>query len=409
MKAKDYIAINVYWFGLAFLWNALHPIVLPALLVRYVPGNLKNTALGAMIFVGLFLAMVIQPIAGALSDQTRTRWGKRRPWMLIGTLGSLVFLLLMALSGSLWMLVAGYLLLQLASNAAHGPAQGLIPDLVPAEHRGLASGVKNLFDMGGLVVTSLVAGQLMQDDNPGLAFGWIMAVLAVSTLITLLGAPEKQLTTGSSGDNRHNDLRHIFRIGIGSYPAYRQLLFSRFMVLLGIYIVQSFAQYYIQDWLNIPDAAAVTGNLMAAIGIALTLLVFPAGWLSDRIGRKRLNVAAGGLAAVGLALLVFANHVTALYLFGAIIGIATGTFLSVNWAFATDLIPGDQAGKYLGLSNLATAGAGATSRLAGPLIDGLNAILPGRFIGYPSVFLLAAACTLTGTVLLSRISENKEN
>ena len=92
MKAKDYIAINVYWFGLAFLWNALHPIVLPALLLRYVPEALKNTYLGGMTFVGLVLAMLIQPIAGALSDSTRSHWGRRRPWMLTGTLFSLVFL-----------------------------------------------------------------------------------------------------------------------------------------------------------------------------------------------------------------------------------------------------------------------------------------------------------------------------
>ena len=407
MKAKDYIAINVYWFGLAFLWNALHPIVLPALLLRYVPEALKNTYLGGMTFVGLVLAMLIQPIAGALSDSTRSHWGRRRPWMLTGTLFSLVFLVLMAMAGQLWGLVAGYLLLQLASNAAHGPAQGLIPDLVPAEHRGLASGVKNLFDMGGLVVTSLVAGQLMQDENPTLAFSAIAVVLAVSAGMTLLGTREKTYIQASESSKPRSDLRTLFRVGLQQYPRYRKLLFSRFMILLGIYIVQSFAQYYIWDWLGIPDAAAVTGNLMATIGLTLTLLVFPAGWISDRIGRMRLNIAGGGLAAFGLALLVFAQSVTALYICGAIIGIATGTFLSVNWALATDLIPQDEAGKYLGLSNLATAGAGAASRLAGPIIDGLNAVITGSYIGYPAVFLLAVCCTLAGTILLSRITADE--
>jgi Na+/melibiose symporter-like transporter len=403
MKTKDYIAINVYWFGLAFLWNALHPIVLPALLLRYVPETLKNTYLGGMTFVGLVLAMLIQPLAGGLSDSTRTRWGSRRPWMLFGTLFSLVFLAFMAVAGGLWGLVAGYLFLQLASNAAHGPAQGLIPDLVPAEHRGLASGVKNLFDMGGLVVTSLIAGQLMHDDNPILAFTVVAGVLATSTAITLLATREKSVSPASSDNKSREDLNSLFQIGLKRYPRYRRLLVSRFMILLGVYIVQSFAQYYIRDWLGIPDAVAVTGNLMATIGVTLTLLVFPAGWLSDRIGRLRLNIAGGGLAALGLALLVFAKSVSALYVFGAVIGIATGTFLSVNWALATDLIPRDEAGKYLGLSNLATAGAGATSRLAGPLIDGVNAVMAGQYLGYPVVFLLAAFCTLAGTLLLARI------
>jgi Na+/melibiose symporter-like transporter len=409
MKTKDYIAINVYWFGLAFLWNALHPIVLPALLLRYVPETLKNTYLGGMTFVGLVLAMLIQPLAGGLSDSTHTRWGRRRPWMLFGTLCSLVFLALMVVVGGLWGLVAGYLLLQLASNAAHGPAQGLIPDLVPAERRGLASGVKNLFDMGGLVVTSLIAGQLMHDDNPTLAFAVIAGVLAVSTGLTLMGTRENLTAPAISPSQPGSSLRTLFQVGLQQYPEYRQLLVSRYMILLGIYVVQSFAQYYIRDWLGITDAVSVTGNLMATIGVTLTLLVFPAGWLSDRVGRKPLNVAGGALAALGLALLVLAKNVTALYIFGAVIGIATGTFLSVNWALATDLIPRDEGGKYLGLSNLSTAGAGATSRLAGPLIDGVNALLAGRYLGYPVVFLLAAVCTLAGTILLSRIEVGSVN
>jgi MFS family permease len=86
-----------------------------------------------------------------------------------------------------------------------------------------------------------------------------------------------------------------------------------------------------------------------------------------------------------------------------IIGMATGIFVSVNWALATDLTPQKEAGKYLGLSNLATAGSGAASRLAGPLIDGLNALRPGAYLGYPALFLLASASTLLGTLLMLRI------
>jgi Na+/melibiose symporter-like transporter len=102
-----------------------------------------------MTFVGLILAMIVQPLSGALSDRTRARWGRRRPWIAAGTLVDLLCLAIMALAGGYWALLVGYLLLQTSSNTAHGPAQGLIPDLVPAERRGLASGLKNLFDMAG--------------------------------------------------------------------------------------------------------------------------------------------------------------------------------------------------------------------------------------------------------------------
>jgi Na+/melibiose symporter-like transporter len=411
MKSKYYVTINVYWFGLAFLWQGLHPIVLPALLRGFVPETLKNTYLGGMTFAGLVLAMAIQPLAGALSDRTRSRWGRRRPWILAGTVASLLFLVVMALAGSFWGVLVAYLLLQLASNTAHGPAQGLIPDLVPRDRRGLASGLKNLFDMGGLVVTSLVAGQLMSDDNAVLALAVIGVVLAASALVTLLGSPERptvdeptsrpRVEPGEARDATSGASPVASVVAaLRQYPAYTQLLLSRFLILLGVYAVQAFAQYFIEDRLGLADPEAVTGNLMAAIGLALTLLVFPAGWLSDRIGRMRLNILAGALAAFGLFLLVFARDVFSLYIFGAIIGMATGIFLSVNWALAIDLIPEEEAGKFLGLSNLATAGASAASRLGGPLIDGVNALRPGAFWGYPTLFLLASASTLVGTFLM---------
>jgi MFS family permease len=406
MKNRHYVTMNVYWFGLAFVWNALHPIVLPALLLGFVPEALKNTYLGGMTFAGLILAMIIQPLAGAFSDGTQSRWGRRRPWMVAGTLASLGILAGMAVADGFWTLLLTYVFLQAASNMAHGPAQGLIPDLVPSGRRGVASGFKNLFDMGGLIVTSLVAGRLMGQENPTLAFILIGVVLAVSALVTLLDTPEKP-TSATNATRMSNRLgwRDHLDVDLRRYPDYSRLIVSRFLILLGIYAVQSFAQYFIQDRLAVTNAPEVTGNLMATIGVALTLLVFPAGWLSDKVGRRRLNIGSGLLAGVGIFLLIFVTDVRSLYLVGAVIGMATGIFVSVNWALATDLIPAEKAGLYLGLSNLATAGAAAVSRLAGPLIDGLNALRPGAYLGYPAMFILASASALLGALLMFRIRQ----
>jgi Na+/melibiose symporter-like transporter len=400
MKKRGFIAINVYWFGLAFLWNGIHPIILPALLLSFVPETLKNTYLGALTFIGLILAILIQPLSGALSDRWHSRWGRRRPWILLGTTFSLFCLIGMALSSSLFGIIITYLLLQTASNMAHGPAQGLIPDLIPSEKRGLASGIKNLFDMGGLVVTSLIAGQLMGADNPTLALMIIGAVLAISTFLTLFGTPEKSKQEIQSSSPLYLKLRDTLKVSLVDHPQYTRLIVSRLLILLGIYTIQSFAQYYIRDWLGIQNPAEATGNLMTTIGLALTLLVFPAGWLADKVSSKKLNIYSGILAAIGIFMITFVKSLTALYFVGSIIGIATGIFLSVNWTLATNLIPEEEAGKYLGLSNLATAGAGATSRLMGPLIDSINAVSPGSHIGYPITFIIASIITLIGAFLL---------
>jgi MFS family permease len=405
--------MNVYWFGLSFMWNALHPIILPALLLSFVPEKLKNTYLGGLTFAGLILAMIIQPLAGGLSDTTQSRWGRRRPWMLAGTLLALIFLTGMALAGDFLWLLAAYVLLQVASNGAHGPAQGLIPDLVPEKQRGLASGIKNLFDMMGLVVASLTAGQLMQNDNPTLLFAVIGATLAASTLITLLttnevGRPGELTPEKSRPQSPLQSARRLLSVGLRSYPGYVWLIASRLLILMGIYAVQTFIQYYIRDVLQAPNPTEVTGNLLAMIGLPLTLIVFPAGWLSDQIGRKRLNLLSGALIAPAIFALIFARDVTTLLIFGAMIGLGTGVFLSANWALATDLIPQEEAGKYLGLTNLATAGSGAVGRLAGPLIDGVNALKPGAYLGYPTLFVLASLSVLVGTVLVCRIREPKQ-
>ncbi len=99
------------------------------------------------------------------------------------------------------------------------------------------------------------------------------------------------------------------------------------------------------------------------------------------------------------------RNVTTLLIFGGMIGAGIGVFLSANWALATDLIPQEEAGKYLGLTNLATAGSGAVGRLAEPLIDGVNALRPGAYLGYPTLFILASLSVLMGTLLVLRIRE----
>ncbi|MFN2145867.1 MAG: MFS transporter [Anaerolineales bacterium] len=402
MKTRTYFLMNVYWFGMSFLWNGLHPIILPAILLGLVPETQKNSYLGILTFVGLVLAIIIQPLAGSLSDRYGAKWGQRRPWMVVGSIIALFILTGMGASTNWFVgIVITYLLLQLVMNTVQGPAQGLIPDLVPLERRGFASGIKNLFDMGGLVVTSLVAGQLMGSGNPALAIAIISAILAVSTAITILGTPEKPgVITPREDKTSPLDFLHL---DSKEHPQFARLLLSRFLILLGIYTVQGFAQYFIRDRMGIPNAAEVTGNLMAAIGVALTLLVFPAGWLSDRLGRRNLNILGGGLAALGIFLIIFAQNIAMLYIVGALIGMATGIFLSVNWAMAIDLIPSDESGKFMGLTNLATAGAGASARLAGPLIDLVNNASPGAYLGYPVVFAIAALVALAGTILLRRI------
>ncbi|MHB0859416.1 MAG: MFS transporter [Anaerolineae bacterium] len=410
---RNLLSLNAYSFGISFMWNSLHPIVLPVILLSFVAEGMKNTTYGLLTFGGLLVAMVVQPLSGSLSDHTSHPAGRRRPWILVGTLLDLVGLLILASAGSFWMLAMGYMWLQLSSNLAHGAGQGLIPDLVPEGLRGTASGLKNLLEMLGIVAASLIAGRLMGDTVPRMdrSVAVIAAILLFATSITLVSVHESpnlalRFVGGHLGSLKDR-LRGVFSIDLRSNGPYWRLLTARFFVLLGSYAVQSFALYYVRDALDIDSPALAVGRLMLTIGLVVTLAVFPAGVLSEHWGRKRLCMAACALTSIGMAAMLLARDMASLTVVGGVIGLGLGVFTTVNWAWATDLVPVAEAGKYLGLSNLATAGPAATARLLGPAIDLANRLVP--LAGYSLLFVVAALGALAGLFLLRTIPEGRSN
>jgi Na+/melibiose symporter-like transporter len=403
VKTPELINLNTYWFGLSYLWNSLHVLVLPAVLLNYVADARKNTVLGLLTFSGLIVAMIIQPLAGALSDRTRSRFGRRRPWIALGTLLDLIFLGLMVVAGGLPLLAIAYIGLQITSNLAHGPAQGLMHDRVPLTQMGIASGIKNLFDMAGLVVSSLLIGRLLTTDNLSLPLGTIAGFLLLSAAFTIFGVRETKDQEDAAEQSAITPI--ISSLDLRNHRDFWRLIVARLFFLTGVYGIQTFAQYFIRDTLAVPDPVKLTGDLLATIVLTLIGFSILAGYLCDRYGRKPLHVAAGLLIIIGSLAMIMASTANNILLFGSVIGAGIGLFLSANWAMANDLAPLGQAGKFLGLTNLATAGAGALSRLAGPGIDALNAIRPGAFWGYDGLFIGAAFVALASLLVLMRVPE----
>ena len=406
LSLPQLLVLNAYWVGLSFMWNALHPIILPAVLLNFVPDAKKNTYLGLLTFVGLILAMIIQPLSGALSDGWKSRFGRRRPLIVFGTLFDFLFLSVLAWAGGFVWLVIGYIGLQLSSNIAHGPLQGLLPDRVPRNQLGVASSFKNFMDMLSLIIASLLAGRMLDSvsRDPTNIMLVVIGLLAISAMITIFGVREEPAL-----DHERTDWKSLlgqFRINFRQNTSYWWLIAERALFLLGIYGVQAFAQYYLQDVLLVPDPPKQTGDLLAALTVALVILVLIGGWLTDKYGAKRILYIATFIAAGGIFLMVFANDMRGLLIFGGVLGAGIGLFLTSNWALANSLAPEAEAGKYLGLTNLATAGSGALARLEGPALDWLNAAWPGAWIGYKGLFFFGAICILLSVLLLRKIPEN---
>jgi MFS family permease len=407
---REIVYLNTYWIGLSFMWNSLHVIILPAVLLNFVPETYKNTYLGILTFIGLVIAMIVQPISGSLSDRWRSSWGRRRPLILLGTVFDFLFLAFLAWAGGLWWLVIGYLGLQLSSNIAHGPAQGLLPDRVPSEQLGVASGVKNLMDMLGLVISSFLIGRFVSPDvrHPISAVSLVAVILAVGAILTLLGIKEEPSCDENRPSNRTGKLNWIrwlsqLRGEFDQNRSYWWLIGSRFAFLLGIYGVQTFAQYYVRDVLTPSNPVQLTGDLLGVIALGVMGFSLLSGWLGDRFGHKNVLMVSCGIGVIGFLSMIPVRTPGALLIFGSILGIGTGLFITANWALANKLAPSSQAGKYLGLTNLATGGSAAAGRLLGPLIDFLNHLHPGAHWGYMALFLLGALFLLVSAWLLRSV------
>jgi MFS family permease len=381
VRKFELINLNTYWMGLSFMWNSLHVLVLPAILLGFVPDERKNTVLGLMTFCGLIVAMIVQPLAGAWSDRLQTRFGRRRPWIAFGTLFDLLFLSLMAVAGGLPLLTVAYVGLQFTSNLAHGPAQGLMR----------------------LIISSLLMGRILSGDSLVLPLGVIAGFLLFSATFTVFGVGEVTADEVADESADQDPAGAHSQVSFRTHRNYWRLIVARLVFLTGVYGVQAFVQYFIRDTLVVDDPVKLTGDLLATIALTLIGFTVFAGYLSDRLGRKPLHTAAVALIVVGNLLMTTADTASDILLFGCVIGSGIGLFLSANWALANDLAPSGEAGKFLGLTNLATAGASALSRLAGPGIDALNNLSPG--LGYTGLFVAAAVFGMLSLLILIRIPE----
>jgi len=147
------------------------------------------------------------------------------------------------------------------------------------------------------------------------------------------------------------------------------------------------------------------------VGIFILLVAFPSGWLSDRIGRKPVLAVSGLLAALGTLIALVTTSLTVIYIGGSLIGIAAGLFYTANWALGTDIVPSDQAGRFLGISNLAGAGAGAVGAyIGGPIADYFTVNFPEiAGLGYIVLFAIYGTMFLLSVLALLNVRKVHHN
>jgi Na+/melibiose symporter-like transporter len=334
--------------------------------------------------------------------------GRRRPYILIGGIISMVLIPGIGYASSYAAIFVVYCLLQLASNTAQGPYQAFIPDLAPEERRGIASGVKTLLELiGGIglvYIITYLGTQFLGDDNSWiwLVLGILVVLMLAAIVITMVTVKERP-GTGEPQPPLFRTLLRCYKIDLSKSPGFITFLVSRLLFIMALTTLQSFALYFFQDMVEVANPARATVELLGILGIGMLGSVYPAGRISDIVGRRPVLVASGVIGAAGILLLLFGPGYGYILIGGGMQGIAVGSFMSSNWALATDLVPKTEEARYLGLTNLATAGGAALARLIGIGIDFFNNQSPGR--GYEFMLVVCLVYFIAGSLLVLRIKQ----
>lgn len=380
--------ISILWLPLSMLFDGLNTLLLPVYLLSLAPENVQATALGLMTFSALILGMIVQPIAGTYSDRLYARWG-RRGVITLGVVTLFPLLLLLGAQSTLFGLAVIYLLIQIAVNIAQAAQQGFIPDRIPPKERGLASGIKNLMDIGGALLVFMILAQLFNEGKAELILPFIAGVFLSALLLMWLLVREP--TQKDSSPLPRVTLSAAFQFDFSQHRAFAWLIISRFLFLLGTYAVGRFLLFFTAERLNLDanTAGEQTANILTILTLITVICAPIAGWFADRMSRLRLMIFGGGISALGVLLLMTANTTGQMIFFGSLMAVGSAAFASANWALSVDLAPPDEAARFLALANFGTAGAAAVAGIFGPLIDLGNSF--GAGTGYTLLFLAAAA------------------
>jgi Na+/melibiose symporter-like transporter len=279
---------------------------------------------------------------------------------------------------------------------------------------GVGAGALNLAKVAGAGLLTVVVLQFMARYDSGASPQWMWyaiilmsAVLVVSALWTVTALKRASSRAASAG------VKPVSREALNrSRPpnldrrTYAWFLFSLAFVIAAMSSMQVYALFFLQDVVGLANPADEAARLVIVVGLATALTVYPAGMLADRIGRDRMMMLAGGLGALGAAILLSVNSLTAVLLDGVIIGMSVGMFLSGTWVLANDMVSSKHAARDLGLTSIAILIGSSVARVAGVGIDALNSRSPT--LGYQVMLISIAIAFVLAAAMLTYVSRRSE-
>ncbi len=400
--------ISSYWLGLTAIDAATGQFAQYQLTYTDIRGGIGlGLALALVSVCGPLVAIVVQPTMGSISDYAVSRWGRRKPFIVVGSALDVAFLAGIAFSNSLLMLIAFVTLLSFSTNIARGPFQGYVPDLVAEDQVGLASAMVGLMQvLGNIAGVALISLGAILSSRP-------LAILAVAVveLVTMIsvvvrvgnGLPPKS----RQGRSWRQVVLETWGTDILRERSYVWLVASRLFFLMAGGILFALAQAYLKLVFGYTEeeAGMTIISMLVAVAAGSLLSIVPASRLSDRVGRKPIIYLGCLVGAIGIGLCAVAPVIAVAVVGAALYGTAAGVFIAVDWALMTDIIPRASAGRYMGLSNVATGSAPLLAGVVGGLVLDAVSTVAGEAVAPRVTFLVAVSLYGVAALLLAPVVE----
>jgi MFS family permease len=332
-------------------------VVLPAQIERVAPES-ATTLVATLQVTGAVVALFANILFGAFSDLTRSRFGRRAPWIVVGALGSAAGLWLLSTASSTTMIVVWWVVYMVFLNAIIAPMVAVISDRVPSARRGFVSSVYGVSMVVGVSLAQIIGSRFLEAPASGLVFFAVVSLL--SGLLFVLIAPERSNRDQPREAFSGKMLLHNFALPTKGASDYYYALFGKFLLQAGMYAVTSYQFFILGDYIGLDNterAALIAG--MATIQLVTSLLFgLASGPISDRVGRRKPFVMASAfLIGVGLMFPFFFPSVFGMIAFSVLSGIGNGVYTSVDQALNIEVLPNKEtAAKDLGILNMANSG-----------------------------------------------------
>lgn len=357
----------------------------------------RAQSLAIITSIGVVLTMILQPIVGVFADRTRTRWGRRAPWILFGTLAGALLLSVMRFAPTIAVLAIVFMLTQAVLNSAAGPLTTTVADRMPENRRGTASALGGFGNFFGGLLGGLAAGALFA--TIGLDFYFILAAfVAFAGVLFVIIARDHSSEELEVSPFNWREFFVGFTIALRSRN-YRWVWVARILLTFGYTVSTALNLYMLQSYvrpaLSQVEATAIAPMLLLT-GVPVTIVaVFVAGKLSDRLGKRRpFVIVASALMAASMLIPIVSPTLAGLFAQAIVGGIAFGIYLPVDQALFIDVLPDQKAaGRDLGVASLGSN----LGQALGPIVAGAVVAITGGYVG---IWIAAGVLVLFGAVAL---------